>query len=216
MWRTAEWKTPRLPFCPVGLSTPQYAALVFTNDCSLCYKSSPNSKLETTLRVRLCESCHESELINVWSIKNYEEERLICNLSLTIKAPTVPSTYARWGASDGTSPHCLRRDLEKLYQTRKEFFQSGDRAGLARWEQYNQFSVEEFDEFAEMLERFLIYPKLTARQKNQLEESMGYDDDDSWGEEPYSDGGEEPSDEEECMEGEGDTDESEGSMDEDD
>ncbi|KAG8701314.1 hypothetical protein FRC08_004172, partial [Ceratobasidium sp. 394] len=60
MWRTAEWKTPRLPFCPVGLSTPQYAALVFTNDCSLCYKSSPNSKLETTLRVRLCESCHES------------------------------------------------------------------------------------------------------------------------------------------------------------
>ncbi|KAG8684540.1 hypothetical protein FRC08_013638 [Ceratobasidium sp. 394] len=41
IWQTAERKTPRLPARPHGMSSPQYAALAYFNECSVSLSDAP-------------------------------------------------------------------------------------------------------------------------------------------------------------------------------
>ncbi|KAG8685724.1 hypothetical protein FRC08_012946 [Ceratobasidium sp. 394] len=211
MWKWAERNVHRLPWRPGIMSSPQYAALLFTNDCSLCGHSGPNNQLEATLRVRLCGSCYESELLDIRTIENYER-------SWTTHIKRLPIlTTTTTGAT-----RCLRRDFQVLVETHERFLQSGDRAELNIWDRNRRYLVGYFDEFAEMLHRFLIYPELTPREKYGL----GLYEEPDGGEE-YSGGVEEPSNEEdhssmeesigedgEYMEEEDNAGEAESSMDE--
>ncbi|KAG8698270.1 hypothetical protein FRC08_006028 [Ceratobasidium sp. 394] len=170
VWRVAEQTTSRLPTRPRGMSSPRYAALAFFNECSLCGKDQ-NIKLYAKLRVRLCESCIESELVDVWSIADYVGMPLEALLSVIFKTPAVQSKHKRETGmefADG-SPHCLRRDLRAYYATQKRFSRSGNWQELEIWEHEQHKLVHAHEEFAEMLVRFLAYPKLTPLQIAQLE-----------------------------------------------
>ncbi|KAG9090636.1 hypothetical protein FS749_000401 [Ceratobasidium sp. UAMH 11750] len=169
MWEAAQRNEPRLPECPTTMSLPQYAALAFMNECSLCGECTPGIKLELKLRVRLCKSCRSSELVDIYGIKDYNDLFLVGNLSLTLKDPTTSSKRMGHDAmAMGTdhTPHCLRRDLKAFYDTREEFIRSGDRDGLEFWELKLQHFVRVHDQFSELLRRFLIHPKLTPMQKS--------------------------------------------------
>ncbi|KAG9078099.1 hypothetical protein FS749_009939, partial [Ceratobasidium sp. UAMH 11750] len=128
-WQNAERNTPRLPPCPTTMSRPQYAALAFMNECSFCGEST-NVKLEPKLRVRLCESCRASELVDVFSVKEHERLYLIQHLSFTLRGPAPPSKDTKGGTVPKVSSnraHCLRRDLQNFCATREMFLESGDK-----------------------------------------------------------------------------------------
>ncbi|KAG9087713.1 hypothetical protein FRC06_002415 [Ceratobasidium sp. 370] len=149
------------------MSQPQYAALAFTNECSFC-GGYTNLKVEPKLRVRLCEPCRASELVEVFSFKANEDLDLIRHLSLTLRGPTVSSKGTGDGGLPRSSGHnalCLRRDLQNFCDTRERFLRSGDENGLKRWERELSDLVGVHDQFAEMLQRFLLYPELTPMQK---------------------------------------------------
>ncbi|KAG9078662.1 hypothetical protein FS749_009282, partial [Ceratobasidium sp. UAMH 11750] len=177
MWQNAERNTPRLPPCPTTMSQPQYAALVFMNECSLC-GACTKITLEPKLRVRLCRSCHASELVDIYSIKNHELLRLIAHVPVTLKVPTMSKECARFNGvpmSRHPTPHCRRRDLETFRDTREGFLRSNDQDGLKRWE----LELEDLDgrnhQFAEMLWRFLFYPELTPMQEQWKKEGGDID-----------------------------------------
>ncbi|KAG8740407.1 hypothetical protein FRC10_004358 [Ceratobasidium sp. 414] len=182
IWEAAERKTPRLPVRPQGISSPQYAVLAFFNECSLCGKGK-DVKLYAKLRVRLCEPCSISELVDVWSIANHTGNPLEAYLSVIFKTPTVPSKHKRETEIefvDG-SPHCLRRDLRTYYVMQMRFSHSRNRTRLDIWEREQHKLAHEHEKaslfglkFAEMLVRFLCYPKLTPMQVAQLENLRGY------------------------------------------
>ncbi|KAG8699204.1 hypothetical protein FRC08_005448 [Ceratobasidium sp. 394] len=161
IWIRAEQLVPGLPPRPSFLSSPQYAALAFMNECSLC-GGDTNINLVAGLRVRLCEPCYESELIDIWSIEGSTEQTLTKHLPQIVKVPIVPSKYSPTGPKDDRrdSPHCLRRDLEALYSTRERFLRSGDCVGLEHWEWKRRTQMEIYVEFAQNLEQFMNPPQL--------------------------------------------------------
>ncbi|KAG9126048.1 hypothetical protein FRC07_005113 [Ceratobasidium sp. 392] len=172
MWEATEQKTPRLPARPKGMSSPRYAALAFFNECSLCGEAK-DIKLYAKLRVRLCESCSVSELIDISNIENDIGVPLETHLSVILKTPTTSSEQERdtdTELSDEFS-HCLCRDLLTHSITRKRFLQSKNLRGLDIWEQEQHRLVHVHEEFAETLVQFLVYPNLTPLQMVQLESS---------------------------------------------
>ncbi|KAG9124178.1 hypothetical protein FRC07_012563 [Ceratobasidium sp. 392] len=161
IWLKVERTTPRLPKRPTSMSPPQHAALIYTKDCSLC-GGGTNVKLEATLRVRLCEYCHESD------IEDRGKQGLIDHLSLTPKASKVPSKYP-WNEGRGEiRPHCLRRDLQALYQVRADFASRGDEAGLEKWNRQQCRLAELDDKIAEKMRAYFIFLQLTPKQKALL------------------------------------------------
>ncbi|KAG8701313.1 hypothetical protein FRC08_004171 [Ceratobasidium sp. 394] len=170
MWERAEELVPGLPACPMFLSSPQYAALAFMSECSLC-GSDTKVKLEANLRVRLCEACHISQLVDVWNIQGNMEQSLINHLSLTTKVPIIPSEHRPFIARKCQieTPHCLKKDLETLYSARESFLRSGDLFGLNNWEWNERIWIEIYDKFASKLERFVTRSQLVNQEKALLE-----------------------------------------------
>ncbi|KAG9123855.1 hypothetical protein FRC07_013732 [Ceratobasidium sp. 392] len=169
MWEAAEQKTHKLPARPKGMSSPQYAALAFFNECSLCGEDR-DIKLYAKLRVRLCESCSASELIDISNIENDADMPLDAQLSVIFKSPT--SSSKQGGDADeepnNKSPHCLRRDLLTHRVKQRRFLQSRNLKGLDIWEHEQHQLVHAHEEFAEMLVRFLAHPRLTPLQMVKL------------------------------------------------
>ncbi|QRV87083.1 F-box protein [Ceratobasidium sp. AG-Ba] len=165
MWRISEKNTDRLPECPKSLSSPEYAALAFLNECSVCGQCG-DVKVYVKLRVRLCKPCSETELVDLWSIDEHEELRLSALLSLVIRNPTKLNKYGRNPTANAPnpSPHCLRRDLLALYATQNKYLRSSDTFELEEWERTLHVLVHDHDKFAEELLRFLVHPKLTPLQ----------------------------------------------------
>ncbi|KAG9123854.1 hypothetical protein FRC07_013731 [Ceratobasidium sp. 392] len=169
IWEAAEQKTPRLPARPKGMSSPQYAALAFFNECSVCGENE-NIKLYAKLRVRLCVSCSVSELVDISTIEVIIGSSLENLLSVIFKMPTNRSrqnTSTEEELSTG-SPHCLRRDLLAYRITQKRFLQSRNLNGLRLWEGEQHELVHVHEAFAKMLVPFLVHPKLTPLRMTQL------------------------------------------------
>ncbi|KDN39512.1 hypothetical protein RSAG8_08807, partial [Rhizoctonia solani AG-8 WAC10335] len=61
IWQRALSNVPELPACPTGMVEPQYAALMFSKNCTLC-GAPAMSKPDPFLQVRFCSSCRETEL----------------------------------------------------------------------------------------------------------------------------------------------------------
>ncbi|CAE6443604.1 unnamed protein product [Rhizoctonia solani] len=64
IWRAAERNVDRLPPCPRHLTNPQYAALVFSKECSSC-GISVMRELDHILGVRLCNACRNAKVIGL-------------------------------------------------------------------------------------------------------------------------------------------------------
>ncbi|CAE6436703.1 unnamed protein product [Rhizoctonia solani] len=62
VWHASMRNIPNLPDCPPDLSEPYFLSLVFLNACSACGQST-RTKLDETLRVRLCGPCRSEHLV---------------------------------------------------------------------------------------------------------------------------------------------------------
>ncbi|EUC67462.1 F-box protein [Rhizoctonia solani AG-3 Rhs1AP] len=60
IWRAAESTMDGLPPCPRHLTNPQYAALVFSKECSSC-GITVMRQLDLMLGVRLCNACRSAK-----------------------------------------------------------------------------------------------------------------------------------------------------------
>lgn len=118
IWQEAEEMTPRLPRRPSELSSPQYAALVFSNYCTLC-GGDKSVELEAALRVRLCQSCRVSELVDITRIKNLPHRRLTGMVPVTYKTRFFPGSSGDDDVMSIPIPHCLRKDLRDLMKIQK-------------------------------------------------------------------------------------------------
>ncbi|KAJ1308459.1 hypothetical protein OPQ81_004163 [Rhizoctonia solani] len=64
IWRAAERSVDRLPPCPRHLTNPQYAALVFSKECSSC-GTTVMRQLDHILGVRLCNACRSVKVVEL-------------------------------------------------------------------------------------------------------------------------------------------------------
>ncbi|KAG8784600.1 hypothetical protein FRC12_018511 [Ceratobasidium sp. 428] len=127
IWRRAESNMPGLPPCPPGICEPQYAALLFSKNCTLCGASTA-VKPDLRLRARLCSSCRDTELMQL----NRKYDTAIEFVSYTINIrPKKNKSQTR---ASNHSVFSLRRDVVELHRKQKEFQGAGDKEGLTRWE----------------------------------------------------------------------------------
>ncbi|CAE6508210.1 unnamed protein product, partial [Rhizoctonia solani] len=64
IWRAAESTMDGLPPCPRHLTNPQYAALVFSKECSSC-GITVMRQLDLMLGVRLCNACRSAKIVRL-------------------------------------------------------------------------------------------------------------------------------------------------------
>ncbi|CUA70351.1 hypothetical protein RSOLAG22IIIB_00710 [Rhizoctonia solani] len=64
IWRAAESSVDKLPPCPRHLTNPQYAALVFSKECSSC-GITVMRRLDHVLGVRLCNACRSTKVVGL-------------------------------------------------------------------------------------------------------------------------------------------------------
>ncbi|KAH7343982.1 hypothetical protein B0J17DRAFT_198352 [Rhizoctonia solani] len=64
IWRAAERNVNGLPPCPRHLTNPQYAALVFSKECSSC-GITVMRELDHILGVRLCNACRSAKVVGL-------------------------------------------------------------------------------------------------------------------------------------------------------
>ncbi|KAG8790870.1 hypothetical protein FRC12_010794 [Ceratobasidium sp. 428] len=131
IWRRAESNMPGLPPCPPGISEPQYAALMFSKTCTLCGASTA-VRPDPNLRARLCASCRDTELIQL--NKQYHRATDLVSYTTDVR-PKKKNSQTR--ASKHTV-FSLRHEVVELYRKQKEFYDAGDKEGLAQWEDDQQ------------------------------------------------------------------------------
>ncbi|QRV94557.1 hypothetical protein RhiJN_22575 [Ceratobasidium sp. AG-Ba] len=154
LWLVVERATPGLPRRCDCMSPPEYAALIYTENCSFC-GDNKGVKLEFGLRVRLCKACHDTELVDIYSIESYQKDRLREYLSVTYKLPKTPSKYGP--------------DLQKFYDNQYWPVSSGGKEGAHGWSDYQGCWAESHIEFAEQIRGFLIFQQLNPSQKLLLQ-----------------------------------------------
>ncbi|CAE6518070.1 unnamed protein product [Rhizoctonia solani] len=123
VWQRALGGVPELPPCPTGMVEPQYTALMFSKNCTIC-GALAKSKPDPYLRVRLCSSCRETQL----------EERLTSYPQPGVNF--LPSTMNIKRSKKSINKHpayYLRAQKEKLVRLENEFIRNNDKKGLAEW-----------------------------------------------------------------------------------
>ncbi|KAG8712273.1 hypothetical protein FRC09_020038 [Ceratobasidium sp. 395] len=98
IWQSAAARVPGLPVCPIWMSEPRYAVLLFSESCTLCGASTA-LKPDPHLFARLCASCRDTGLVDDETVMQWNIE----NLQL--------SSRRRF---------CLRQDVEQILQQRAE------------------------------------------------------------------------------------------------
>ncbi|KAG8790925.1 hypothetical protein FRC12_010659 [Ceratobasidium sp. 428] len=124
LWGQAECNLSSrgLPRCPPLMSEPEYAALLFTKNCSICGVST-TSQADLYLYARLCKSCRATELVDV-----YELTTRIVNL--------IPRSPIAGPQNDKTelTYYCLRDHARKVDAIRADLKSTGDLAARETWE----------------------------------------------------------------------------------
>ncbi|CAE6378256.1 unnamed protein product [Rhizoctonia solani] len=121
IWQSSLSNVPDLPPCPNGMVEPQYAALIFSKNCTICGSSvSAAIKPDPYLRVRLCTSCRDSELekMEADDLDNY--------------IPFTTIIKAKRSGSKTPAYH-LRTQKAEFDHTREDFINKSDMKGLAAW-----------------------------------------------------------------------------------
>ncbi|KAG8793472.1 hypothetical protein FRC12_002613 [Ceratobasidium sp. 428] len=59
--------------------------------------------------------------------------------------------------------------MKRVREAYSRLERSGDHLALKQWEKDMREEVRRHDEFGELLQRYLIYPELTPRQKKEVE-----------------------------------------------
>ncbi|EUC53741.1 hypothetical protein RSOL_016740 [Rhizoctonia solani AG-3 Rhs1AP] len=126
VWQRSLNNVPDLPPCPTGMVEPQYAALMFTKNCTICGAQAVSSKLDPYLRVRLCRSCRDRELTERSPYFFYPGSGNTIPFTLLIK---------KFRKSYHKNPAYLLRVQEQEYERKKmEFISKGDNEGRNKWQ----------------------------------------------------------------------------------
>ncbi|CAE6402972.1 hypothetical protein ACGC1H_001083 [Rhizoctonia solani] len=123
IWQRALSYVPQLPPCPTGMMEPQYAALIFSKNCTLC-GAQATSKPDPFLQVRLCSSCRDTGL-----------EEIIPDVT-RVRGIFVPWTMQIKKFKQSILKHpayCLLAQSRKLERMEKEFVRKNDQIGLSEW-----------------------------------------------------------------------------------
>ncbi|KAG8791711.1 hypothetical protein FRC12_008312 [Ceratobasidium sp. 428] len=132
-WQQAERNLAKmdLPRCPPHMDEPQYAALLFTKVCTIC-GASTSCRADLYLYVRLCNSCRNTEVINMG-----EFSTRIANL--------IPCSPTAGPQNDKTELeyYCLRDDARRLDAKRLDLKNSGDVAALEAWDHEQDVALED-------------------------------------------------------------------------
>ncbi|KAG9128586.1 hypothetical protein FRC07_000019 [Ceratobasidium sp. 392] len=150
MWQHAESNVPGLPPCPVGMSEPQYAALVFTKYCTLC-GASATAKPYPRLHVRLCPSCRKDELKEIvrWQRPREVDGTLVNQSTCANLKPEKSRGY-------GVKPcFALKRTIAEVISKQQEFKAIEDAARLAQWENERRKLVEARRKHGDQLHTYL-------------------------------------------------------------
>ncbi|KAG8772083.1 hypothetical protein FRC12_003252 [Ceratobasidium sp. 428] len=118
-WRYALSNVPGLPPCPMELCEPQYAALVFSKNCSMCGKQALRP-MDPVLQVRLCVSCRDQEVqcpVN----------------SVYGLVPTSTTLVPQKGGHINLC--CLRKDLDAYHSEYDAVKQANGHDAALRWAQ---------------------------------------------------------------------------------
>ncbi|EUC59568.1 hypothetical protein RSOL_320170 [Rhizoctonia solani AG-3 Rhs1AP] len=152
IWQRALSYVPSLPPCPTGMVEPQYAALMFSKNCTLC-GAQATSKPDPFLQVRLCSSCRDTGL----------EE--ILPGATRVRGAFVPWTTQIKKFKQSTLKHpayCLLAQSRKLERMEKEFICKNDQIGLAEWKTQRRTS---WDNQLKEGKRLLEYLNLVAASR---------------------------------------------------
>ncbi|CAE6485469.1 unnamed protein product [Rhizoctonia solani] len=119
IWRAAERNVDRLPPCPRHLTNPQYAALVFSKECSSC-GITVMRQLDHILGVRLCNACRAAKIVGLGyappSIRDY--------------VPTSPNVK---NLRTTESPFALKSDIDELADQFWDLPNDYDHPDVLRW-----------------------------------------------------------------------------------
>ncbi|KAB5588252.1 F-box protein [Ceratobasidium theobromae] len=127
IWRRAESNVPELPPYPwSNMCPPQYAALLFTKNCTSCGDIT-STNADPFLLVRLCSVCRETE-------KKDAKKR---------------------PRGSGLLKYCLRKELEEIQNSYHCLSQSGGGATLLHWVQEIRDETTLRQEFGSRLRDFL-------------------------------------------------------------
>ncbi|KAG9083141.1 hypothetical protein FS749_006268 [Ceratobasidium sp. UAMH 11750] len=122
LWQAAESRVPGLPCCPSWMSEPRYAALLFSNLCTIC-GAVTTLKLDTQLFVRLCASCRKTEVVG----------------SDKVRAGRKSAFWAWVNWSNEINPkssrsYALRREVDQIQEEHAELSKPMNRYNLQKWE----------------------------------------------------------------------------------
>ncbi|KAG8712613.1 hypothetical protein FRC11_014688 [Ceratobasidium sp. 423] len=133
IWQRSLSNVPDLPPCPTGMVEPQYAALIFSKNCTICGAQAIASKPDPYLRVRLCPSCRDTELVEKSADYHIISGSFVPYTSLIKK--TKKSVYKN-------PAYQLRTQTEEFERVRSEFFSKDDLDGFSKWKRQRQETCE--------------------------------------------------------------------------
>ncbi|KAF8750545.1 hypothetical protein RHS01_09243 [Rhizoctonia solani] len=126
IWQCALSNVPGLPPCPSGMVEPQYAALIFTKNCTASRLEFESKKSQT--RTYKCDSARPAGKQNFKNSKSYI--RAIKQSFLTrIKR------FGRWHSKNPVYQLRAHKEYERV---RDEYTRNGDKKGLSEWERQQQ------------------------------------------------------------------------------
>ncbi|KAF8601656.1 hypothetical protein BDV93DRAFT_495506 [Ceratobasidium sp. AG-I] len=133
IWRQVESNVPNLPPCPPDMCEPQYAALMFSNYCTLC-GAPVTSQPDPNLRVRICASCRNTELKDV-TPTSFNDEDIYFDLF------PWSGRYKPKGHKDKSSRYSihiqpmygLKREVEPVLEKKRELVREGNKLVLEQW-----------------------------------------------------------------------------------
>ncbi|KAG8796114.1 hypothetical protein FRC12_004866 [Ceratobasidium sp. 428] len=116
------------------------------------------------LRVRLCGNCCVLEVECYPELHDYHLKPFVSRDACSPYAEVLPTEKQPTPAR-----YYLRRDMKRVREAYSRLEKSGDHLALKQWEKDMREEVRVHDEFGELLQRHLIYPELTPRQKKEME-----------------------------------------------
>ncbi|CAE6458747.1 unnamed protein product [Rhizoctonia solani] len=179
IWQRSLDNVPDLPPCPTGMVEPQYAALIFSKNCTICGAQAIASKPDPYLRVRLCPSCRDTELVER-SSTFYSMYGSYVPYTLLIKK-TKKSMFKN-------PAYQLRTQTDELERARSEFLLNDDQEGLSKWKQEQQEACETLRKARDELLQYINFVAasrstelrdLKTERRDQIQErlrALGWDE----------------------------------------
>ncbi|CAE6346388.1 unnamed protein product [Rhizoctonia solani] len=153
IWQSALNNVPGLPPCPTGMVEPQYAALMFTKNCTNCGVQVMTSKADPYLGVRLCPSCRETEL----------KERPLLYLIDGVNLPYTFHIKRFKNSRHKKSAYQLRAHQQEYERVRMECVRNEDKDALDKWKEQQQIAWNKRREEGDEL---LHYINVTAESRS--------------------------------------------------